>query len=85
MNPVFKILKMNNVSYLRHKFTMIIHEHINNSAGPGISDIDKIAIFMYDYIIGFFFGNSNGKQMHNLSNHLKISIDFRKRDLNLFN
>lgn len=56
MNPVFKILKMNNVSYLRHKFTMIIHEHINNSAGPGISDIDKIAIFMYDYIyiIGFF-------------------------------
>lgn len=56
MNPVFKILKMNNVSYLRHKFTMIIHEHINNSAGPGISDIDKIAIFMYDYIIGFFMG-----------------------------
>lgn len=56
MNPVFKILKMNNVSYLRHKFTMIIHEHINNSAGPGISDIDKIAIFMYDYIIGFFLG-----------------------------
>lgn len=56
MNPVFKILKMNNVSYLRHKFTMIIHEHINNSAGPGISDIDKIAIFMYDYIIGFFKG-----------------------------
>lgn len=54
MNLVFKILKMNNVSYLRHKFTMIIHEHINNSAGPGISDIDKIAIFMYDYIIGFF-------------------------------
>lgn len=48
MNPVFKILKMNNVSYLRHKFTMIIYEHINNSAGPGISDIDKIAIFMYD-------------------------------------
>lgn len=56
MNPVFKILKMNNVSYLRHKFTMIIHEHINNSAGPGISNIDKIAIFMYDYIIGFFMG-----------------------------
>lgn len=56
MNPVFKILKMNNVSYLRHKFTMIIHEHINNSAGPGISDIDKIAIFMYDYIIVFFMG-----------------------------
>lgn len=56
MNPVFKILKMNNVSYLRHKFTMIIHEHINNSAGLGISDIDKIAIFMYDYIIGFFLG-----------------------------
>lgn len=54
MNPVFKILKMNNVSYLRHKFTMIIHEHINNSAGLGISDIDKIAIFEYDYIIVFF-------------------------------
>lgn len=85
MNPVFKILKMNNVSYLRHKFTMIIHEHINNSAGPGISNIDKIAIFMYDYIIVFFNGNSNGKQMHNLSNHLKTNIDFRKRDLNLFN
>lgn len=62
MNPVFKILKMNNVSYLRHKFTMIIHEHINNSAGPGISGIDKIAIFMYDYIIGFFF---MGIQMEN--------------------
>lgn len=84
MNPVFKILKMNNVSYLRHKFTMIIYEHIKNSAGPGISDIDKIAIFMYDQII-FFKGNSNGKQMHNLSNHLKINIDFRKRDFNLFN
>lgn len=64
---------------------MIIYEYINNSAGPGISDIDKIAIFMYDYIIVFFNGNSNGKQMHNLSNHLKINIDFRKRDLNLFN
>lgn len=63
MNPVFKILKMNNVSYLRHKFTMIIHEHINNSAGPGISNIDKIAIFMYDYIIGFFF--FMGIQMEN--------------------
>lgn len=61
MNLVFKIFKMNNVLYLCYKFMMIIYEYINNLVGFGIFDIDKIVIFMYDYIIGFFFGNLNGK------------------------
>lgn len=56
MTQPVKILKMNNVSYLRH--TINIYEHRNNLAEPCLSDIGTIAFF-HVRIYCFSHGSSN--------------------------